>query len=574
MPFIYKKKFIVLINVLIFIAITLLIYLNIKETQRRKEAEGWVQHTYKVITNAEKLLRLSTQEVMASRGYVLTGNKTYLDPLYEARKELEIIILNLKSLTADNPYQQKRINNLEELIFIRKEISDSLNLLRDRHLDSAIAVTNSNIGKTFMDSIKNEIHAFSLEEYSLLRKRQENHLASRNREELVKAILIFSLVVLIGFFIWLLLRYIRTQQALYLEASQKSAILDQLTEAIVITDKNFSIIHWNKTCETMYGWSRQEVIGKSVGDVLKIRTTDKYSSTFEQLMKFGHWSGEFLHYHRDGHEIPVLASVTLLKDPNAVSTGAVAVFRNITERKKLETTLQKSNQSLEFLLEKQLKETKEANNKLRKFNKDLEQAREEERKRISRELHDDLGQRLTSAKLYLSYIGEELDIKDDQLKNSFNDVLKTLDNSIASVRSIAMELRPMALEDLGFLQVITTHVKKFEKEIGIPVNLDIRINELKISNETGMHAFRVFQESLNNIAKHSEATRVSIIICREDSKLMMLIRDNGKGFDTSELNFNSLGLKTMKERSALINADYTLHSFPGKGTEVKILLPL
>jgi CHASE3 domain sensor protein len=197
MPFIFKKNFIILINVLIFIAITLLIYLNIKGTNRRKQAEHWVEHTYKVINQAEKLLRLTTQEVMASRGYILTGNKSYLNPLLESRKDIDSIIISLKSLTADNPVQQKQIGNLEGLIQIRKQITDSLNLLRDIHFDSAIAVTNSHIGKIYMDSIKNEIHDFTIIEYSLLQKRQEHQFNLRNREELVKAILIFSLLLLI-----------------------------------------------------------------------------------------------------------------------------------------------------------------------------------------------------------------------------------------------------------------------------------------------------------------------------------------------------------------------------------------
>jgi signal transduction histidine kinase len=249
-------------------------------------------------------------------------------------------------------------------------------------------------------------------------------------------------------------------------------------------------------------------------------------------------------------------------------------MHDISERKKIELSLQQTNQTLEALLSDQLNETKEANTKLRELSQKMQATREDERLRISRELHDDLGQLLTSAKIYLGFIGEELNIQDEGLKKNFESVVNTLDQSIASIRNIAFELRPIVLKDIGLFEAIQAHCKRIEKETAIPVEVIVNIEYLHIEKDAALHLFRIFQESVNNVIKHANASKITVTIDKEDNQLILQVVDNGQGFDINMVKNNSLGLKTMKERAHLINGQYFIQSNPGKGTAVKVSVPL
>lgn len=574
MTFLFTKRFLVLLSVLMFSALFLLIYLNIKQNRLNDQAGEMVEHTHTVLNRSERLLLLVTQEVMAARGYVLTGDTTYLRPLVESRKQLDSIYNDLVEFVGAIDDRKKQLAEIRALIAKRMKITDSIDELRPVDSIRALRIAQSGSGKMYMDLIRNKINEFNLDEFQSLRQSQLRFDESKQRLETIQVITLFIVTLITSTFLFIFYRFLVAQKAFMREAQFKSIVLESISEAVVLTDVNFRVTAWNQSAQLLYGYTAKEVLGKSITDVFGIPASSSDISIIDQLRRFKKWQGEIVHLHKNGTPLTVLASITMLPFEGADINGSVAVFRDISERKVMEINLHETNQSLEDLLERQLMETRAANVQLRELNKGLKEAREDERKRISRELHDDLGQVLTSARIHLNFLLEEIDIKDQQLKNRFEELIVTLDRSIQWVRNIAIELRPLALEDLGLFQAITTHAERFRKEINVDIEIYNDVPELIIDNEKATHIFRIFQEALNNIAKHAGASLVSVRITLEDDDFIMSIADNGKGFDPGRVTKKSLGLTTIKERSKLLKAQYQIQSSPGRGTEVKLIMPL
>ncbi len=574
MPFIFTKRFLVLLSLLLFASLFLLIYLYFKQNKISQEAGDLVTHTYQVINRSERLQYLVAQEVMEARGFLLTGESSYLLPLKESREEIDSINATLTELIEDNPVQQEQLARIKSWIHQRQAFTDSIHKISQGDRMLAIALVRSGKGKLIMDSLNRNLNEFFLQEFQLLHNRKQAVEHSKKMLDLTQVIFLFIVTLISSTFVFIFFRFIMAQLSFMKEAKYKSTVLENISEAVVLTDTNFIITAWNKKAQLQYGWNQKEALGRKLADVVGLKPSYYRSATLQQLLRFGKWQGEVEHINKAGEPMTVLASLTMLRSVQGEYIGSVSIFRDITERKKMEESLQQTNQSLEDMLEKQLLETQAANLQLRELNKGLKEAREDERRKISRELHDDLGQVLTSARIHMSLLLEEIDIRDRELKKRFEELIKTLDRSIQWVRNLAMELRPLSLEDLGLFQAIQMHAEKFSKEVKIPVEIYNDVEELIIDNEKGTHIFRIFQEALNNVAKHSKATLVNIRITMEDSQFVMTITDNGQGFDHSKAHKRSLGLTTIKERSKILNALYSIQSFPGKGTEVKLLMPL
>jgi signal transduction histidine kinase len=205
----------------------------------------------------------------------------------------------------------------------------------------------------------------------------------------------------------------------------------------------------------------------------------------------------------------------------------------------------------------------------------LQSVREEERTSISREIHDELGQACTAIKMDLALIGRRLTKKQSQLHAKVYSAIQLADNMIGTLRRIASELRPRTLDDLGLPAALESQAQEFESRTGIRCSVTLPQVPLTLDADRSTAIFRIFQESLTNVARHAQATRVEALLKEETDRVIFQVFDNGRGFDPEEAKARkSLGLVGMQERALLLNGNLTIEGVPGSGTTMTLTIPL
>ncbi len=205
----------------------------------------------------------------------------------------------------------------------------------------------------------------------------------------------------------------------------------------------------------------------------------------------------------------------------------------------------------------------------------LQYVREEERTRIAREVHDELGQALTGLKLDMSWLASKMGKNAKPVQAKVKTMVDHIDETIQTVRRIATELRPGILDSLGLVAAMEWQANEFQSRTGIPCVVTTTIADTIWDQDITTVFFRIYQETLTNIIRHAKATRVDVRIDEEEGHLVMSVHDNGRGISEDEMaSTRSLGLVGMRERAMLIGGELTLHGAPGKGTTVTLRVPL
>ena len=199
--------------------------------------------------------------------------------------------------------------------------------------------------------------------------------------------------------------------------------------------------------------------------------------------------------------------------------------------------------------------------------------REQERTRISRELHDDLGQQLTGLKLSLSWFGNRLKEGRETAAQNVDDMRHQLDAAIASVRRIAAELRPRVLDDLDFAEALTWQTREFTRHSGLDVTLNLEGAAQVKDNDAATALFRIVQEALTNVVRYAQASAVRIALKQIDANIVLSIHDNGVGFDSS-VHRTGVGLVGMRERCTAIGGHFGIVSQAHQGTTIVVSVPL
>lgn len=216
---------------------------------------------------------------------------------------------------------------------------------------------------------------------------------------------------------------------------------------------------------------------------------------------------------------------------------------------------------------------------LRQLSTRIESLREEERTRIAREVHDELGQFLTGIKMQLRLIENRLADRDDRSLNPLIDELveaaATVDEAISSVRRISSGLRPMTLDHLGLANALRVEAVDFAQKSGIACDIVVADMDEQMPGEVEIAVFRIFQESLTNVARHAKASRIDAECEIRDEALILRVRDDGVGIDLARLNRgSSLGLTGMRERATGAGGGIEFRRLPEKGTEVVLIIPI
>ncbi|HHW71003.1 MAG TPA: sensor histidine kinase [Clostridiales bacterium] len=209
-------------------------------------------------------------------------------------------------------------------------------------------------------------------------------------------------------------------------------------------------------------------------------------------------------------------------------------------------------------------------------------AQEEERQRISRDIHDGPAQSLTNILIKCEICEKLFDIDLERAKEEIKDLKNLARDSLKELREIIFDLRPMSLDDLGLVPTLEQYTAKFQRDTQINVKLNLYSNEVEIDPVIEVAAFRIIQEALNNIKKHSQGTKCSIELSIENNKLVGTIKDNGIGFDLEEANKpkqnlkydSGFGIYSMRQRAELLKGKVNIETEQGKGTAVKFEIPL
>ena len=204
----------------------------------------------------------------------------------------------------------------------------------------------------------------------------------------------------------------------------------------------------------------------------------------------------------------------------------------------------------------------------------LQTVRESERVRIARELHDELGQALACLRIELSILRDDLMAAQPELHERFAALLKHLDTAIQSMRRLSSELRPRVLDEQGLSAAIEWQAREFQRRTGIECGIMPPFPEVTLDRDRSTALFRIFQEALTNVARHSGAAWVQVTLEDLPAEIRLRVRDNGRGFSDDDLaERRSMGLLGMQERALVLGGKVSIESAPGQGTAVSVTLP-
>ncbi|HXM20127.1 MAG TPA: PAS domain-containing sensor histidine kinase [Terriglobales bacterium] len=328
--------------------------------------------------------------------------------------------------------------------------------------------------------------------------------------------------------------------------------VERMNEGAAVLSYDHTVLHCNGRFARFLGAGLQSVIGSSMLDLVWPEDHPKLDALLRRAAQ-RNCRGEIRLQSRKGTPLSVHLSLNPLR---LDSTRAVCLIASdLSEMKRAEQELRASSEQL------------------RNLAAHLLSVREEERARISREVHDELGQSLTAVKMDLAWLAGRLPRRNGPMLKRIRSTRQLADSIIQSIRRISTELRPAVL-DLGLAAAVEWQVQEFQARSGIQCKLRLLTREVVASNaSTAM--FRIFQETLTNVARHAKATRAEVVLQKQRDRLVLLIRDNGRGFDQADPSLSkSLGLLGMRERAAILGGRVNISSAPGKGTTVAAWIPL
>jgi len=352
----------------------------------------------------------------------------------------------------------------------------------------------------------------------------------------------------------------RTEQALDEAQARLGAIVDSAMDAVVTVDESQRVVLFNRAAEQVFGVRRDEALGASLERFLPARFRAAHHAHIEHFGRTGVTSRRMgdvttlWALRADGTEFPIEASIS-----QAVEEGRrffTVILRDITVRKHAEEALKRSEQELRELSARVL------------------EAREEEKTRIARELHDELGQLLTALKMDLAWLRERLP---SDLQDKAAEMSGMLDQTVGATRRISADLRPLMLDDLGLADAAGWLVQDFARRSGIQV--EVRLPEAEalqqVSKSAATAVYRAVQESLTNIARHAGAKRAWVMLAVEDGTIHVEVEDDGRGIGSQDLaKSRSLGLKGMRERFAYLGGALEIGAAPRGGTRLRLRVPL
>ncbi len=356
---------------------------------------------------------------------------------------------------------------------------------------------------------------------------------------------------------WTLEARRRAEETVTRVNSELTQIFETAADGMRVVDKDFTVLRANETFCSLAGMSKETVIGRKCHDVFRGRLCDTPSCPLTRVLNQEdrvEYDAEKL--RKDGTTVPCIVTATPFRRPDGEIIGIVEDFKDISERRRWERELMESRERLQELA------------------CHLQNVREEQRSRIAREIHDELGQALTALKMDVHWLGRSLPENAPELLDKIGAMSNLIGGTVQSVRRICSELRPGILDDFGLVAAIEWQAEEFTKRTDIPCEIIAVPSEILLNQDLAIAVFRIFQEALTNILRHAEATHVEVRLQEEAGHFEMNVCDNGMGMQMEPLERDkSFGLIGIKERVRDFGGEFGVSESSAGGTCVTIRIP-
>lgn len=343
------------------------------------------------------------------------------------------------------------------------------------------------------------------------------------------------------------------------ENQRLASIAEQTADAIIMHDKNLKISFWNHSAETIFGYKRSEVIGKSAGLIVPEKLKKEFLDNLSNIKKrqsINNYETKRLTKKGDLIDVSISASPLIDKKTKKV-VGDIVSMRDISEK----------------ILAKQSQKELRQNRELTAI---IQGHIEDERRSLARELHDELGQYVSAVKIFAQNIINRSKGKDKDIEESALSVTSAANQIYDGMHSIIRQLRPGSLDNLGLSETIKDMASNWRSQHpSIQIDLFVGKNLDHLGEAININIYRIIQEAMNNCLKHARAHNISINLDHKDKYLTLIFNDDGVGFDTSILTKSKqFGLIGMKERVKSLSGMFSIKSTPTKGTLINISIPL
>ncbi len=338
------------------------------------------------------------------------------------------------------------------------------------------------------------------------------------------------------------------EQQILLEKDLSDTLINSLPGVFYMFNKEGRYLRWNKNIEVITGYSSEEM---STFHPINFVPEDQRAMLAEKI-------ANVFNYGIDNAEADLLT-----KDNRRLPYSFTGIYINY------------NGEDCMMGVGIDISERIKVQEELRELASHLQNVREEERARISREIHDELGQLLTGMKIDLSWLNKKLSSSPVPILEKMKELMTLSDEIMKNVRSIATQLRPSLLDDLGLVAALEWQSDEFEKRYNIKTDFFSSVSYVNLDKDSATAIFRIYQESLTNILRHAQADFLSTVLTITNNKLCLRISDNGIGFNEKEIvNKKTLGLLGMKERTLMLKGSFKIESQPDKGTGIIIEIPL
>ncbi|MFC4230872.1 PAS domain S-box protein [Parasediminibacterium paludis] len=638
-------------------------YSNVQDTIR------FIQQSHDVRYQTQKLVSLMLDYERCKNTVPPVADSATQQRTNKIKLQIQQVFGQLYNGVKDDSIQLVNLNNLENLIQQRLSIIYNKENDNDRTLQFA--------SNDFIDQLNAVSTQIAQEESIRIKQFQRN-----NDKTIITVNVIFF--ALGGCVLFLIVAIVITIEKNVFERKSNmllyeyATLIDLSHDAIVTTNANLQILQWSKGAETLYGFTKEDVIGKKISSITNPEISEaSMADILKKIEETGSWRGEMVQYNKAGEKLYLDVSYSRILNKDGSVKGFSSIRSDITELKTSKKTLQQLNTDLEVEIVKKTREIKEvfermqkaflafdinwvctyANHpiatylnlpheaiigrkfqdffdgitdtifyhtclkaletqemqelkeyvpyfdcwfetsiypssngvsiylsditdqkkieqeiinqkrQLRNLSNHIQNLREEERKIIARELHDDLGQTATVLKIDIKSIKNSLSPDNTVIMSKVNATLETVDDLISKIRKISHQLRPPLLDNVGLQAALKSFCQDYERKTSITCTFTQNLPEKRLHQDIEIAIFRICQEALTNVARHANASLVNVSLTQLEDVITLKVKDNGNGFDVNTLG-NTLGIIGIKERAANINFNLEIETAKGIGTTI------